>query len=470
MGLNYNPASVIDGLVYYLDIMNTRCYSGTGNTLYNLANSAIGTTIVSGITYDTDFKKNLNFNGSSGYMFSNDTSLDFTNKDFTIQTTLKLNGLSNGFTGSYGSMICAGAALTNNSSIFRFSGTATSYYALALWHQPTSTAIERNYNFQTNKIYNLAVTKNTTQIEFFVDGVSVGTASTTSTFNFTANGFAIGRWYYPGSEQYLKGSIFDFKAYNRALSIEELQQNYNSSKGRYITPENIVTNGLVLNLDPSKENSYPGIGNTIFDLSGSGNTGTLINGPTFSGLNSGTLLFDGSNDLISLGTRPNIDGYQLPITLSGWFYLNSLSGNKSILGIYNGVSTIYNYLRIDSATFRFFLSIDGVLYPGINQGQYQYFDYSTQLLASRWYNFAVVVGGTLTSPTLTMYINAVSQTFSPVNLKSSVTLNQDYRIGANQFNSEFFNGYIAQVQIYNRTLSAAEIQQNYNATKGRFGL
>ena len=37
MGLNYNPASVIDGLVYYLDIMNTRCYSGTGNTLYNLA-------------------------------------------------------------------------------------------------------------------------------------------------------------------------------------------------------------------------------------------------------------------------------------------------------------------------------------------------------------------------------------------------------------------------------------------------
>ena len=50
MGLNYNPASVIDGLVYYLDIMNTRCYSGTGNTLYNLANSAIGTTIVSGIT------------------------------------------------------------------------------------------------------------------------------------------------------------------------------------------------------------------------------------------------------------------------------------------------------------------------------------------------------------------------------------------------------------------------------------
>ena len=146
MGLNYNPASVTQGLVYYLDLTNSRCYSGSGNTLTNLANGAIGITIVSGITYDTDYRKNLNFNGSSGYMTGNDTNLDFSTSDFTIQTTLKLNGLSNGFTGSYGSMICAGTALTNNSSIFRFSGTATSHYALALWHQPTSTAIERNFN------------------------------------------------------------------------------------------------------------------------------------------------------------------------------------------------------------------------------------------------------------------------------------------------------------------------------------
>ena len=61
MGLNYNPASVTQGLVYYLDLTNSRCYSGSGNTLTNLANGAIGITIVSGITYDTDYRKNLNF-------------------------------------------------------------------------------------------------------------------------------------------------------------------------------------------------------------------------------------------------------------------------------------------------------------------------------------------------------------------------------------------------------------------------
>ena len=288
MGLNYNPASVIQGLVMYMDITNPRSYSGSGNTVFNLANSGIAATIITGITYDNDNKKNLNFNGSSGYMFSNDTSMDFSSSDFTIQTTLKLNGLSNGFSGGYGSMICAGAALTNNSSIFRFSGTATSYYALALWHQPTSTAIERYYNFQTNKIYNVTVTKNTSQIEFFVDGASIGTTTTSSNFNFTANGFAVGRWYYPGSEQYLKGNIYDLKAYNRALTNDEIVQNYNASKGRYITPENIVTNGLVVYYNVSESSSYSGIGNTIFDLSGSGNTGALTNGPTFSAFNGGS--------------------------------------------------------------------------------------------------------------------------------------------------------------------------------------
>ena len=452
MGLNYNPASVIDGLVYYLDIMNTRCYSGTGNTLYNLANSAIGTTIVSGITYDTDFKKNLNFNGSSGYMFSNDTSLDFTNKDFTIQTTLKLNGLSNGFTGSYGSMICAGAALTNNSSIFRFSGTATSYYALALWHQPTSTAIERNYNFQTNKIYNLAVTKNTTQIEFFVDGVSVGTASTTSTFNFTANGFAIGRWYYPGSEQYLKGSIFDFKAYDRALTNDEIVQNYNSSKGRYITPENIVTNGLILNIDPANSSSYSGIGNTIYDLSGLGNTGTLTNSPTFTGLNSGNIVLDGTNDYIEI---PSIS-LNTSFTIDMYCNVNNLSSTYVIVGKYGGGAYDF-WLGLSGDRFKFSISMPNKIEP-----------ITSSISANTWYHVCAVYNAT--NITASIYLNGIlSQTYNG----SSIFQNPpgNYAIGAfGAAGGYYFPGYFSSHKLYNRALSQEEIQQNYNATKGRFGL
>ncbi|CAK0743544.1 hypothetical protein CCP3SC1AL1_1210005 [Gammaproteobacteria bacterium] len=453
MGLNYNPASVIDGLVYYLDIMNTRCYSGTGNTLYNLANSAIGTTIVSGITYDTDFKKNLNFNGSSGYMFSNDTSLDFTNKDFTIQTTLKLNGLSNGFTGAYDHSICAGAALTNNSSIFYVNGTGTSINGIGLWHQPTSTSIEKYTNIQTNKIYNLAVTKNTTQIEFFVDGVSVGTASTTSSFNFTANGFAIGRWYFPGYEQYLKGSIFDFKAYNRALTNDEIVQNYNSSKGRYITPENIVTNGLVLNIDPANSSSYSGIGNTIYDLSGFGNTGTLTNGPTFSALNSGSIVLDGTNDYVSFSNAyASSFGITSNATISVWakiidenyyqpfigFY-NPSAGNRSDFGIDIHADDTLRIWKSDSASGT-----------------------ANTIFFDNWDHYVLTSDAT----SLKVYRNTIL--LQNASIAGTITNNRMFIIGSNWDGTGRIN--FSQVQIYNRTLSATEIQQNYNATKGRFGL
>jgi len=452
MGLNYNPAAVIQGLVMYMDITNPRSYSGSGNTVFNLANSGIAATIITGITYDNDNKKNLNFNGSSGYMFSNDTSMDFSSSDFTIQTTLKLNGLSNGFSGGYGSMICAGAALTNNSSIFRFSGTATSYYALALWHQPTSTAIERYYNFQTNKIYNVTVTKNTSQIEFFVDGASIGTTTTSSNFNFTANGFAVGRWYYPGSEQYLKGNIYDLKAYNRALTNDEIVQNYNASKGRYITPENIVTNGLVLNIDPANSSSYSGVGNTIYDLSGFGNTGTLTNGPTFSALNGGNLIFDGSNDFLGAASSSSLD---ISTNLSAvvWMKLITTDGANHI--IFSKTNSTNPFL----SNYEAYLKND-VIY---------WWDSPTErnttvtLSINSWTQVVFVRSST----SLLIYKNGT--------LSNTISVNQvgpivgDFYIGKDP-NGQFLNFNLAQFLLYNRALSATEIMQNYNATKGRFGL
>lgn len=454
MGLNYNPASVIDGLVYYLDIMNTRCYSGTGVTLYNLANSAIGTTIVSGITYDTDFKKNLNFNGSSGYMFSNDTNLNFGTNDFTIQTTLKLNGLSNGFNNgfstAYGSIICAGAAFTNNSSIFYVSGTASSHYGLGLYNEPTLSNIIKNYNFQTNKIYNVTVTKNTSQIEFFVDGASIGTSSSSNAYNFTANGFAIGRWFASGSEQYLKGSIFDFKAYNRALTNDEIVQNYNSSKGRYITPENIVTNGLAVYYNVGESSSYSGIGNTIFDLSGSGNTGALTNGPTFSALNGGSLVLDGSNDYVLVNNAANILS-KTEYTKIAYFYVTSFSTSNNIIsGGFSGQHA-------------FWLFGSNRLYAGHN-GAWNQVTGATTLSLNTWYFGAVTYSSTTGWK---LYLNGVEDGTNANT--TTFTGNQEISIGSYSTGNNF-TGRIGSAFVYNRVLSATEIQQNYNATKGRFGL
>ena len=110
--------------------------------------------------------------------------------------------------------------------------------------------------------------------------------------------------------EYMKSSAFSVGVsdlISNQKTNDEIVQNYNASKGRYITPENIVTNGLVLNIDPANSSSYSGVGNTIYDLSGFGNTGTLTNGPTFSALNGGNLIFDGSNDFLGAASSSSLD-------------------------------------------------------------------------------------------------------------------------------------------------------------------
>jgi hypothetical protein len=438
-----------------MDITNPRSYSGSGNTVFNLANSGIAATIITGITYDNDNKKNLNFNGSSGYMFSNDTSMDFSSSDFTIQTTLKLNGLSNGFNNgvstAYGSIICAGAALTNNSSIFYVSGTATSHYGLGLYNEPTLSNIIKNYNFQTNKIYNVTVTKNTSQIEFFVDGASIGTSSSSNAYNFTANGFAIGRWFAAGSEQYLKGNIYDLKAYNRALTNDEIVQNYNASKGRYITPENIVTNGLVLSFDPANSTSYSGVGNTIYDLSGFGNTGTLTNGPTFSALNGGSIVFDGTFKYLLFS---NIIDTNNDLTVNFW---NRRLSTGSIHNLLHGVNQS-NYFQIRYSASN---AVQLVKSNATDMGSF------TGYTSTANNDVYLTVRFTKSSSTYDLFING--------NYISSITNAQTFVtsgpvLGSGYPGSEHFNGRIYSFTCYNRVLSATEIMQNYNATKGRFGL
>ncbi len=67
----------------------------------------------------------------------------------------------------------------------------------------------------------------------------------------------------------------------------------------------IPTNGLVLSWDAADPNSYPGSGTTIYDTSGNGNNGTLVNGVSFSSNNGGTLVTDGVDDYI-YSTTPNL--------------------------------------------------------------------------------------------------------------------------------------------------------------------
>ena len=85
-----------------------------------------------------------------------------------------------------------------------------------------------------------------------------------------------------------------------------------------ISGANLISDGLVYSLDAANFRSYSGSGLTSFGLVG-GLGGTLVNGVGFTSANSGSFIFDGTNDYIDCGNPTVLQGLQLNMTLSCWF-------------------------------------------------------------------------------------------------------------------------------------------------------
>ena len=227
----------------------------------------------------------------------------------------------------------------------------------------------------------------------------------------------------------------------------------------------IVTNGLVLCLDAANTKSYVS-GSTIWtDLSRSGNTGTLTNGPTFSSANGGSIVFDGTNDCVDLGNVLNFSNYNTSgFTISIWVKVNStIQANKYVFskltngGTDNQFSIIYGYV---ANTYE--------LYGGVSGGANQNIRINSQISVNdtNWHNLTYSVGTTTIG-----YLDGVSKftnTYADLTYVSST--NNNYLATFNNISANFGNLSIANMVLYNRILSATEILQNYNATKTRFGL
>jgi hypothetical protein len=195
---------------------------------------------------------------------------------------------------------------------------------------------------------------------------------------------------------------------------------------------NIVTSGLVLNLDASFVASYPVSGTSWYDISGSGNTGTLQNGPTFDSVG-GSIVFDGSDDFILLNQT---------LTLTDQFTLNLFilpfsTSTKVLLGNNGG-----DYLQINNASALGLFSSNA----------------STTLDGYSWdtSNSSMV--------TVTRSNTNVIQTYRNGVVSVSGNLTGDFRIkqiGQRGNSSRFYEGKIYACQIYDRALSSTEILQNY---------
>ena len=217
----------------------------------------------------------------------------------------------------------------------------------------------------------------------------------------------------------------------------------------------VITTGLVLALDAGDRNSYNSGSLTWFDLTGT-NNGTLTNGPTFNTGSGGSIVFDGTNDFVLVPTG-SVNTATTQLSTFIWWKSTNITNEQWCLG-----NTQYPtdsngwHLEVYNAKMGF------QVFPSTQFAQ------SNTTLQS---NIIYYLGITYNSGNTTYYLNGVNDG------TQNYTFNQatgPLTLGASSYptlgNKYLLTGNIYGVQIYNRALSAQEVLQNYNATKGRFGL
>jgi hypothetical protein len=250
------------------------------------------------------------------------------------------------------------------------------------------------------------------------------------------------------------GNIYTNRIYSKALTATEVQQNYQATKDKFLG-QNIITNGLVLNLDAANKDSYPGTGTTWNNTVSNSYNGTLNNGPSFlSNINGGVIAFDGVDDEVT-GPKPTFSA----VTLEYYCKLtgNSTGGYPHI--VMSGNTFIGFIGNTSSARFRIAIN------PGAG-----YSEITSDLLnpSTNFNLYSMTYDGT----TVRMYVNGVLQS-NTMNIPPTFSLMDGNAYYLNATTTPSYDKAPNQIPIfrlYNRALSTTEIQQNYNAQKTRFGL
>ena len=218
----------------------------------------------------------------------------------------------------------------------------------------------------------------------------------------------------------------------------------------------IVTDGLVLCLDAANRKSYSGSGNVWRDLSSNGYDFTLVNSPDYSNR---VITLDGTNDYAYLPSHnSNLAFSNGSMTLIVWEKIISYGNYGGIISSENSSNSYWSIIRdLSQTNYKFKWGSSALNFP--------------TFIIGKWNMYCAVKDS---STNVYLYFNGffvsshtVSQTIPSQN--NPITIGS-YRYSDAIVGNYLSNQSIGPIQIYNRALTSTEILQNYNATKGRFGL
>jgi hypothetical protein len=226
---------------------------------------------------------------------------------------------------------------------------------------------------------------------------------------------------------------------------------------------NIVTSGLILNLDAANPRSYlpPYNGTTWFDLSGNNNNGTLTNGPTFNTGSGGNIVFDGVDDYV---LTPYSGSSTSSYTFASWYNplsnVNTYALTRGRDGNGNGWSLTLGSDNTSGNRYRAgAVKTDG--------GTVGYVTYSTgSMVLNQW---VYLTGVWVSGNSINLYVNGIFHSLVSTTGTTLRTSTDGWVLGSIT-TTAYSNEQVAVSQIYNRALSASEINQNFQATRARFGI
>jgi hypothetical protein len=219
----FTGAPVVDSsLVLWVDAGQSTSYSGSGVTLVNLINPSINGTLTNSPSYNTS--GSFSFNGTSQFITFGD-NLDLIGSDISGSIWVNLNSYDATFSPLIDKLLTAGnyRFFVNPSGTVGFGirGVDNAY-----------TVISTSASILTGVWYNLAFTFEGTVIKIYINGIlRVSGTLTSTTRSNTAVDLRIG--YSGNNNRYLNGSVSQTQLYSRALTADEVQQNFNALRRRY---------------------------------------------------------------------------------------------------------------------------------------------------------------------------------------------------------------------------------------------
>jgi hypothetical protein len=492
---NYNATKgrfetiVQSGPILHLDAGNTSSYTGTGTLWTDLSGNNNNGTLVNTPTFNSANGGSIVFDGTNEYVLGSSNYSINSTQPFTMEFWANLST----YTPIYP---CLFQIKTNTTHSFIVMVTQASGYNGITFGSTSSWVTLRNNGNQlsTNIWYNIVITYNgngsttSNNYKMYINTIEQTLVGSSGYVNLSQiNNIGTIENGSRGTDNW-NGRIPIVKLYNRTLSSTEVLQNYNDIKGRF---ETTLQSSIILHLDAGNINSYPKTGIVWTDLSGNGNIGTLVNGPTFDSANLGSIVFDGIDDYASISgpnffTTPNPNLSQQLTTptfdVAPWypvydnftyeFVCKPTSGATIVAQSTTGTPGTSGQRYITNANKSTDAQNNGNFVISVGTNAIQVFDHGDAYmpcLLSYTVNISsnVHIVITVVNKQPSLYINGV---FIKTGLTSPKTKVELSGRGPTVSTSVYgrFSGNVNIYKYHNRVLSSQEILQNYDSIKGRF--